>query len=127
MNIQLMKFRKAAGYSNRDTFANKIGVNKYTYRSWESGAATPNAEQVCMCADALGCTPNDIVGWYEDHPDDKPETLAFADERQRRLNEDFALLDDASRDAAAAAVRGMAVACARGCDPAGSEADILSA
>lgn len=59
MNIQLMKLRKAAGYSNRDDFADKIGVNKYTYRSWESGAAMMNAEQVWNCAVALGCTPND--------------------------------------------------------------------
>lgn len=46
MNVQLMRLRKAAGYSNRDDFAKKIGVNKYTYRSWESGAAMMNAEQV---------------------------------------------------------------------------------
>lgn len=68
MNIQLMKLRKAAGYSNRDEFAKKIGVNKYTYRSWESGSAMMNAEQVWNCAVALGCTPNDILGWYETHP-----------------------------------------------------------
>lgn len=68
MNIQLMKLRKAAGYSNRDEFAKKIGINKYTYRSWESGAAMMNAEQVWNCAVALGCAPNDILGWYETHP-----------------------------------------------------------
>ncbi|MEG0322628.1 MAG: helix-turn-helix transcriptional regulator [Raoultibacter sp.] len=67
MNIQLMHLRKAAGFSNRDAFAAKIGVNKYTYRSWESGAAMMNAEQLWNCAEALGCTPNDILGWYETH------------------------------------------------------------
>lgn len=66
MNIRLMQLRKAAGYSNRDEFAEKIGVNKYTYRSWESGTATMNAEQVWNCAEALGCTPNDILGWNEE-------------------------------------------------------------
>ena len=65
MNIQLMRLRKAAGYTNRDVFASKIGVNKYTYRSWESGAAMMNAEQVWDCAVALNCTPNDILGWKE--------------------------------------------------------------
>lgn len=73
MNIQLMRLRKAAGYSNRDDFADKIGVNKYTYRSWESGAAMMNAEQVWNCAVALNCTPNDVLGWYESHP--KEESL----------------------------------------------------
>lgn len=69
MNIRLMKLRKAAGYSNRDEFAEKIGVNKYTYRSWESGAAMMNAEQLWTCAKALGCSPNDILGWnvVDDH------------------------------------------------------------
>lgn len=70
MNIQLMKLRKLAGYSNRDDFAHKIGVNKYTYRSWESGAAMMNADQLWNCAVALNCTPNDILGWYENHPND---------------------------------------------------------
>ena len=73
MNVRLMTLRKAAGYSNRDEFAKKLGVNKYTYRSWESGAAMMNAEQIWNCAEALGCTPNDILGWYEEHPKDKPD------------------------------------------------------
>ena len=79
-----------------------------------------NFEQACMVADFLGVSLDELAGRTE-------YVGTFADERQRRLNEDFAALDDASRDAAAAAVRGMAVACARGCDPAGSEVDILSA
>ena len=53
MNVQLMRLRKAAGYSNRDDFAKKIGVNKYTYPSWESGAAMMSAEQAWNCAVAL--------------------------------------------------------------------------
>ncbi|WP_306792715.1 helix-turn-helix domain-containing protein [Collinsella ureilytica] len=82
-----MKLRKAAGYSNRDDFAAKIGVNRYTYRSWESGAAMMNAEQVWNCAVALKCTPNDILGWYDAHPGegeaalDRDETLLVADFR----------------------------------------------
>lgn len=63
MNVQLMKLRKAAGFSNRNDFADKIGVNRYTYRSWESGTAMMNAEQLWNLAVALGCTPNDILGW----------------------------------------------------------------
>lgn len=82
MNIQLMKLRKAAGCSNRDEFAKKIGVNKYTYRSWESGAAMMNAEQVWNCAVALGCTPNDILGWHEDHPADSQGEQLSSEERE---------------------------------------------
>lgn len=82
MNVQLMKLRKAAGYSNRDAFAKKIGVNKYTYRSWESGAAMMSAEQVWNCAVALGCSPNDILGWYESHPRDNDFAHLTNDERE---------------------------------------------
>lgn len=82
MDVQLMRLRKAAGYSNRDDFAKKIGVNKYTYRSWESGAAMMNAEQVWNCAVALGCTPNDILGWYEDHPREGSGERLTSEERE---------------------------------------------
>lgn len=68
MRVRLMELRKAAGYKNRDEFAAKIGVNKYTYRSWESGAAMMNAEQVWNCAEALGTDPNELLGWYDEHP-----------------------------------------------------------
>lgn len=82
MNVQLMRLRKAAGYSNRDDFAKNIGVNKYTYRSWESGAAMMSAEQVWNCAVALGCTPNDILGWYEDHPREDSGERLTSEERE---------------------------------------------
>lgn len=82
MNVQLMRLREAAGYSNRDDFAKKIGVNKYTYRSWESGAAMMSAEQVWNCAVALGCTPNDILGWYEDHPREDGGERLTSEERE---------------------------------------------
>ena len=82
MNVQLMRLRKAAGYSNRDDFAKKIGVNKYTYRSWAAGAAMMSAEQVWNCAVALGCTPNDILGWYEDHPREDSGERLTSEERE---------------------------------------------
>lgn len=75
MNIQLMKLRKAAGYTNRNDFADKIGVNRYTYRSWESGTAVFNIEQLWNLAVALGCSPNDILGWKEE----PTEQLTFAE------------------------------------------------
>lgn len=105
MNIQLMRLRKAAGYSNRDDFADKIGVNKYTYRSWESGAAMMNAEQVWNCAVALGCTPNDVLGWYESHPKEESLTNPYEQElmdcyRSSTVDKKERILDTA-RDAAA--------------------------
>lgn len=105
MNIQLMKLRKAAGYSNRDDFADKIGVNKYTYRSWESGAAMMNAEQIWNCAVALNCTPNDVLGWYESHPEEGSLANPYEQElmdcyRSSTVDRKERILDTA-RDAAA--------------------------
>lgn len=62
MDLQLMKLRKMAGYRNRDDFAAKLGVNKYTYRSWESGAAMMSLEQAYEITEALGCTLDELCG-----------------------------------------------------------------
>lgn len=80
MNLQLMRLRKEAGYKNRDKFAEKIGVNKYTYRSWESGAAMMSLEQAVMVADALGCTLDDLCGREWD------STEFYSDAFQAELN-----------------------------------------
>ena len=98
-----MRLRKAAGYSNRDDFAKKIGVNKYTYRSWESGEAMMSAEQVWNCAVALGCTPNDILGWYEDHPREDVRQriasgmVAFQAEQPKEQSRSYAIKKELKR------------------------------
>ena len=45
--------------------ANAIGVSLRTIGSWERGESIPNIEQIWNCAVALGCTPNDIMGWQD--------------------------------------------------------------
>lgn len=96
MELQLMKLRKKAGYKNRDQFAEKIGVNKYTYRSWESGAAMMNLEQACMVADVLECTLDELAG--------REPPAEWTEERQRRMNEAYLAMTDVGRDSAAASV-----------------------
>ena len=61
MELQLMKLRKAAGYKNRDDFAKVIGVNRHTYRSWESGASMMSLEQAFEVTEALGCSLEKLV------------------------------------------------------------------
>lgn len=111
MHIQLMKIRKAEGWKNRDTFADHIGVNRYTYRSWESGAVVPNAEQVCLCATALHCTPNDIVGWYIDHPEDR--AIQYDDPRQEKLNGCYESLNEESKTQVSEMIKSIAADPAR--------------
>ena len=89
MELQLAKYRKLAGFKSRDAFAEHIGVNKYTYRSWESGAAMMNLEQAYDCAIALGCTLNDLVGMKS--------SRSFADPRQAAINGHFETFNDSGK------------------------------
>lgn len=71
MELQIKQLRKKSHISQTE-LANSIGVSLRTVGSWERGESLPNAEQVWNCAVALGCSPNDICGWYIDHPEDRP-------------------------------------------------------
>ena len=67
MELAIKALRKELHISQTE-FAKSVGVSLRTVGSWERGESLPNAEQIWNCAVALGCTPNDILGWYEDHP-----------------------------------------------------------
>ncbi|MEG1545410.1 MAG: helix-turn-helix transcriptional regulator [Tannerellaceae bacterium] len=58
--------RKKSHLSQLD-LASMVGVSIRTVGAWERGETIPDAEQLWNCAEALGCTPNDILGWYETH------------------------------------------------------------
>lgn len=74
MNLCLKQIRKENGISQGD-LAKRLGVDIKTVGNWERGRTIPDAEQVWNCAVALGCTPNDLCGWYIDHPEDRPVPL----------------------------------------------------
>lgn len=71
MELQIKQLRKKSHISQTE-LANSMGVSLRTVGSWERGESLPNAEQVWNCAVSLGCSPNDICGWYIDHPEDRP-------------------------------------------------------
>lgn len=71
MNLCLKQIRKENGMSQAE-LAKRLGVDIKTVGNWERGKTIPDAEQVWNCAVALGCSPNDICGWYIDHPEDRP-------------------------------------------------------
>ena len=41
----------------------RSGVNLATINSYENGGYTPGAGKLWELASALGCTPNDLLGW----------------------------------------------------------------
>lgn len=76
MKLNIKEMRKKAGFTQSDLAA-AVGVNLSTVGNWERLVTCPDAEQVWNCAVALNCTPNDILGWYEEHPrEDNTERLA---------------------------------------------------
>lgn len=79
MELRLKELRRAAGYTNRDDFAEVLGVNKYTYKSWETGAAMMSLEQAYNVAQVLGCTLEELVG--------RAPRKTYADPAQQALNE----------------------------------------
>ena len=62
-----------------------------------------NFSQACMIADVLHCSLDELAG--------RTEFVGnFADQRQAVMNDDYAHLSDAGKDAAAGAVRGILIA-----------------
>ena len=103
MELRLMELRKRAGYRNRDEFARVLGINKHTYRSWETGAAMMSLSQAYDVALALGCTLNDLVGM------DSP-VRHYLDPRQAELNRCWESLDPERQDRIIANAQDMEVA-----------------
>ena len=90
MDLQLMRFRKAAGYANRDDFADALVVNHATFKTWETGRTRLKLEDACDIADLLRCTLDELVG-----RDFQP--AAHSDPRQQALNHSYSLLDEKSK------------------------------
>lgn len=114
MQLQLQHLRKKAGYKSRAKFAEAFGTTERQVKSWESGERKVSLDTACDLADFFDCSLDELAGRFE-------YIGSYSDARQEEINRDYAMLDDPSKDAAAAAVRGMAAACAQSVDPKGSE------
>lgn len=81
MNLMLKKMRESAGLTQQQV-ADDLGLKVATYRTWEQGSVKITLENACKCAEVLSCSPNDICGWYIDHPEDRPAPPGDPDERE---------------------------------------------
>ncbi len=78
MNLKLKQARKENGYSQAD-LANALNVDIKTVGNWERGKTLPDIEQLWKCAKVLHTDPNDLLGWYEEHPEDRPTAPSGAE------------------------------------------------
>lgn len=65
MSLQqnLKIYRDKAGYKSAREFANLLNLPYNSYMSYENKGSWPNEENLCRIASALGCTPNDLLGY----------------------------------------------------------------
>ena len=71
MNLMLKRMRELKGLTQQEA-ADALGVKVATYRTWEQANVKITLENTCRCAALLDCSPNDICGWYDEHPEDRP-------------------------------------------------------
>ena len=80
MRLRLAHYREKTPYAQAD-IADMMGVSPKTEWNWEQGKSFPNAVQIWNLAITLNCTPNDLLGWYDDHPRDQAPNIT-ADEAE---------------------------------------------
>lgn len=109
--MQLRQIRKDSCLSQSE-LADRIQVSDRTVGSWERGITQMSAEQICDCCLALSCDPNELLGWYLDHPEDAPDAAVrgVADPGERRMVDAYRSMSMEGREAAANVVAGMAPA-----------------
>lgn len=70
--LKLRQFREKAGLSQKE-IAEIAGVDIKTAGNWERGVTFPKADQLWEICMALNTDPNEILGWWDEHPrDDAP-------------------------------------------------------
>ena len=71
MQLRLKELRKQAGLTQQE-LCDATEIKLGTLRTWEQGTASIKLDDACRICRALHCTPNDLCGWYIDHPEDAP-------------------------------------------------------
>ena len=79
MKLRLADIRAISGKTQEEV-ASVAGVSPKTEWNWEQGKTFPNAEQICLMCDFFGTDPNDFLGWYDEHPEDRPSSSVTRDE-----------------------------------------------
>ena len=107
MELQLRSIRKKAALS-RQELADVLGVDVKTIGNWERGSTMMSLEQVWNCAIALGSTPNDICGWYLEHPHDEAVPARRDDPLKRQVVDAYDSMTQAGRESLAGVAKGLA-------------------
>lgn len=84
MDLKIRERREALGLTQTE-LAKMVGKSFRTIQSWERGESYPNAEYVAVLCNVFNVEPNDILGWYIDHPLDRPSAARLDPEHEALL------------------------------------------
>lgn len=73
MKLRLRELRKDKKLSQSEV-AEMVGVTVRVVGGWERQDTQITLEDAVAVSKALGCTPNDLCGWYDEHPKTSGET-----------------------------------------------------
>ena len=65
--LHIKRFRTECRMTQKE-LAKAVNKSYVTIQSWEKGTSYPNAESILDMCDLFDCTPNDLLGWYDNHP-----------------------------------------------------------
>lgn len=86
MKLQLKTLRKEKKITQGE-LSSLLNVDIKTVGNWERGETMMSIEQLCRCCEILCATPNEMTGWYIEHPEDAPVTAVRADPYEGELVE----------------------------------------
>lgn len=80
--LQLKELRRRAGFKTQKEIADRLGIKERRYATWEREEVALTLEDAYNLSIVLGCTPNDLCGWYEDHPKEKGGEVLSSEETE---------------------------------------------
>lgn len=75
MNLKLRQYREDRNMTQQE-LAKAIGKSFRTVQAWEREESSPNAEMVWRLCEVFGTDPDDLLGWWDEHPRDESPGLA---------------------------------------------------
>lgn len=55
--------RRHLKHMSQEDLAQEVGLSANTIFKYENGTQSPGSDKLVLLANALGCTPNDLLGW----------------------------------------------------------------
>lgn len=78
-HFRIRQFREASN-ETQEQLAIALGVSYSTVKSWERCASAPKADAVVAMCEHFGTDPNTLLGWYDEHPEDRPSSSVTREE-----------------------------------------------